>query len=379
VKLPLRSALDRLFERPERYGFFQAVRLLHRWFAMQEHVHGHDVFRERLRFRNHLSLSFPASEVASFDWIDDDPAPDEATHETVPRHSAGLLPQRNGDLRPGGSSRAPRGRVEMSPAFMSLLGAGGALPIFYSELFAQREIYHRDTAGRAFLDLFLHRAVVLFYQAWRKHRLVIGYEDDQQQHFQPLVMALGGFGHPALRQPSAARSAISGDALAYYASALQRRPVSATTIQQVLGGYFGVPMHLEQFVGRWFGLPQEHQTSLGLALLPGGGQLGSSAIVGERVWQRDLRMRLTVGPLRRGELQDFLPGGRAARALTEWLTLLTGQGFEYEIRLSLRAEEVLTTQLGGDSTARLGWTTFLQTRPAANDRADAGYDIHAAA
>jgi len=376
VKLPLRSALDRLFERPERYGFFQAVRLLQRWFAMQEHAHGHDVFRGRLRFRNHLSLSFPASEVASFDWIEDSAEAGDAGGRPRPgelsRAPGTRLPMQEG-------ARTPRGRVEMSPAFMSLLGAGGALPIFYSELFAQREIYQRDTAGRAFLDLFLHRAVVLFYEAWRKHRLVIGYEDDRQQHFQPLVMALAGLGHPALRRPSTARSVISEDALAYYASALQRRPVSASTIQQVLGGYFGVPVRLEQFVGRWFGLPREHQTSLGMVLSAGGGQLGSSAIVGERLWQRDLRMRLTVGPLRRAELQDFLPGGRAARALTEWLTLLTGQSFEYEVRLALRADEVRTTQLGSSSEARLGWTTFLQTQPAANDRADAGYDIHAAA
>ena len=62
-KQPL-GVIDRLLEEPYRFGFFQAVRLLERWFVQQEGVQAGDVLGRRVRFRNSLLLSFPASEIA---------------------------------------------------------------------------------------------------------------------------------------------------------------------------------------------------------------------------------------------------------------------------------------------------------------------------
>ena len=59
--------------------------------------------------------------------------------------------------------------------------------------------------------------------------------------------------------------------------------------------------------------------------------------------------------------------------------MLTGVSLEYEIRLSLRAEDVQGVRLAGDPGPRLGWDGFLVTQPAAADRGDAGYDIHSLA
>lgn len=350
------SVIQRLFSRPERYGFFQAVRLLQRWFSQQERLHGAAVFEHKLKFRNALSMSFPASEVAGFD---------------IKLH---------GDTAAAPLAEAPAAkdlaRLEMTPAFMGLLGAGGALPLFYTELFARREMYEKDLAGRAFLDIFLHRAVVLFYQAWRKHRLAIRFEDDPRHQFLPLVMSVAGLGHPALRDRLRAREGgVSDFALAHFAGVLQQRPVSATTLRHVLTAYFGVPVQVEQFVGRWFTLPRENQTQLGL----GGAGLGQGAVVGERVWQRDLRMRLTIGPMSAERFRRFLPGGPGAVALEEMLTLLCGTTLEFEVKLALKAEAVQGTTLGGSTATRLGWDSFLLTQPAANDRLDAGYQLLAVA
>lgn len=351
------SVIQRLFSRPERYGFFQAVRLLQRWFSQQERLHGAAVFEHKLKFRNALSMSFPASEVAGFDL----------------KLHTDLAAAADSTQAPAAKDIA---RLEMTPAFMGLLGAGGALPLFYTELFARREMYEKDLAGRAFLDIFLHRAVVLFYQAWRKHRLAIRFEDDPRHQFLPLVMSVAGLGHPALRDRLRAREGgVSDFALAHFAGLLQQRPVSATTLRHVLAAYFGVPVQVEQFVGRWFTLPRENQTQLGL----GGAGLGQGAVMGERVWQRDLRMRLTIGPMSAERFRRFLPGGPGAVALEELLTLLCGTTLEFEVKLALKAEAVLGTTLGGSTTTRLGWDSFLLTQPAANDRLDAGYQLLAVA
>jgi type VI secretion system protein ImpH len=122
-------------------------------------------------------------------------------------------------------------------------------------------------------------------------------------------------------------------------------------------------------------LPQEHQSSLGVANM----QLGAGMVCGQRVWQRDLRVRLTVGPLSHEQFRRFLPGGPAALALRELLTLLTGVSLEYEIRLALRADAVKGAGLGEQHGARLAWDAFLITRAAPADRHDAGYEIHAVA
>jgi type VI secretion system protein ImpH len=364
--------IDRLLEQPHSFEFFQAVRLLEAWFVRHEGVTSVDVMARRLSFRNSLSMSFPASEIERFEtlWLDQPDLPERPKPATLADlvQATEAAPRR---LAPGQVNR-----VEITTAFMSLLGAGGALPIFYTELFARREQDSRDASSRAFLDIFLHRSVVLFYQAWRKHRLAVRYESDRRNHFLPQVLSLAGMGQKSLRdrlQPS--QGGVSDEMIAFLSGLFQQRSVSAGALQQVLSLYFRVPVKVTQFVGRWFKLPLEHQSRLAM----GNAQLGATAMAGERVWQRDLRVGLTLGPLDLDRYQRFLPGGTAALALKQLLTQLTGVSLEYEVRLQLKAADVRPVRLGGTLGPRLGWETYLVTRPATQDRCDAGYDLLAAA
>ncbi len=346
------AVIQQLLEAPHGFSFFQALRLLERWLQQQEGLSSAQVLSQRVAIRNPLSLSFPASEIAQLE------VEGEWSQQPGVPPSAGLT------------------RISLTPAFIGLLGQGGALPSYYTELFAERELYHRDRSGRAFLDIFLHRATVLFYQAWQKNRLAVQFEADRRHRYLPLVLAVAGLGQPGLRDRLRAEDGgVADDALAYYAGTLQRKPVSASALQRVLRHYFGVPVKLEQFVGRWFALPAANQSHLGLNNM----QLGRDMVMGERIWQRDLRMRLSFGPLPQKDFQRFLPGGPAALALRELLGLMTGPTLEYEIRLVLRAEDVQGTTLDDSSPARLGFNTFLVTEPAPQDRSDLGYDLMALA
>ena len=365
------AVIERLLAEPHRFEFFQAVRVLERWFTREEHLTEGAVLSARLQFRNSLSLAFPASEIAEFRVVAAEDEDDEDVLAEERSSRAVAAPGEDGRI----SSRRIR-HVEMTPAFMGLLGAGGALPIFYTELFAHREVYERDRSARAFMDIFQHRAVALFYQAWRKHRLAIQFESDRRNRFLPLVLAVAGVGQESLRDRlRASEGGVSDDTIAFFAGAAQQRPLSASMIQRMLALYFDVAVKLDQFVGRWFALPVENQTSLGMS----NGALGQGAVASERVWQRDLRMRLTIGPMRREKFRRFLPGGTAALALKELLTLFTGVVIEYEVRLALQASDVVAPQLAPEHAPRLGWDSFLVSEPAVADRADAGYDVHAIA
>ena len=372
------AVIDALLREPQRFGFFQAVRLLDKWLA-QEATGASGL--ARVNFRNSLSLSFPASEIESI-RVHVKPAQDvvatgaptgAATDDpqAVPRHPSDIE------------------RIDLTPAFMGLLGVNGTLPLFYTETLAQRELYQKDHAARAFMDVFSHRALRLFFEAWRKHRLPMQFEADPRRHYLPLVLAIAGLGQKGLRGRLASQEGgIRDESLAYHAGALQQRTLSARQLQQMLMHYLGVAVRIEQFVGRWYTLPEAGRFLLGRmprgAASPGmpNGVLGRTAMLGERVWQRDLRIRIVLGPMDRRRFRHFLPGAPGAAAIKALLTMLGGVSLEYEIHLRLRKQDVHGIALDSRrpaGTQRLGWDTFLQTGPANEDRIDVRYDIHAAA
>jgi len=345
--------IDQLVEAPQRFEFFQAVRLLERWLEDDQPRARGDVLPHELRFRSSTALSFPASEVESL----------QVLRKSPESQSVGASPD---DVD----------SIQITPAFMGLLGLAGTLPLVYTEQILQHELLHKDESARGFLDLFNHRAVSLFYAAWKKSRLPLQYEADRRSRFAPMVLALAGVGQKALHdrlQPHA--GGVDDESLAFFAGALQQRALSAAQLQQMLSRYLKVAVRVEQFCGRWYTLPKEARTSLGL----GNGVLGKSALSGERVWQRDLRVRLVLGPLTHDLFQRFLPGAPGATALRELLALLSGSTLEYEVNLTLRADAVEGCALGSDRSplmGRLGWDTYLQTRTHAADRCDVRYDIH---
>lgn len=387
------GVIEELLQNPQQFSFFQAVRLLEGWLA-EGGQPGQGL--SRLNFRNSLALSFPPSEIESLvvqrhgEATAQIRAGSDAVAGDAAEAALSAVLAASGEV---GAAHMPHNhevaRIDLTPAFMGLLGVSGALPLYYTETLAQREHFHKDRAARAFLDVFSHRAVALFYQAWRKHRMAVQYEGAQRQRFLPEVLALAGLGQKGLRERlNGASGGVADESLAFHAGALQRRTLSARQLQQVLQSYLKVPVRIEQFVGRWYRLPCEARGHLGVIVggragqVPTTGVLGRSAMLGERVWQRDLRMRVVLGPLDRAGLRRFLPGGRGAAALKSWLTMLNGVALEYEVNLTLQRDEVQGCTLGSHRSpheARLGWDTFLQTRPATQDRSDVHYDIHAAA
>lgn len=368
--------MRRLLSQPYRFQFFQAVRLLQIQFAREQRrtqANGGDaqdaapsshrarpvspehLLGTRLRFPNTLRLSFPPSEL-------------EGAHApTLPPEAL------NSDAAFAEAVAAGKlDTVSLTPAFFGLLGAQGALPLHYTEMVMERETLRRDRAPRAFFDIFSHRAATLFYLAWQKYRLPLQHEIDHSRHYLPLLLSLAGIGDKAARADlHIAPGKIHDEALAGYATALRHRPVSAAYLGRVLGDYFQVPIHVEQFVGGWYNVPPDQLSQLGL----GNNVLGATALAGTRVWQRDLRARVWLGPLARADYRRFLPGAEGAQALRKMLTVLGGATLEYEVRLVLRREDVAGSVLGGSGGGRIGFDTFIATRPATQDRSDAHYTL----
>ena len=346
------GVIGRLLAEPYRFEFFQAMRVLRSYFIRHR---GHDeaaVDTGSIRCRNSLSLAFPPSELEDAIAEESSPADDGTAADEPP------------EIR----------RVTLTLAFLGLTGNQGALPYHYTERLVEREVIRRDMAARAFLDIFTDRAAALFFRAWEKYRLHFQYETDRRERFLPLILALIGIAPASLRDRLYQdEKGVLDESLAYFAGIIRLTPRSAQMVSQVVQDYFQAPVRLTQFIGKWFELSAEQSTRLGLAEAT----LGHNAFCGPRVWQRDARMRIEVGPLSKQRFEQFLPGGSAHVALERLLHILTGPTLEYQIQLVLAREEVQPLALDSNRilAGRLGWDGWLLTRPASADSRDAAYEI----
>jgi len=315
------SAIVDLLRQPQRYEFFQAVRLLVCWLAHQgiapEHALG-----GLIRFRNSLGLAFPASEIETI----------VPTTEGVPA-------------------------VSVTPTLMGLLGVMGTLPLHYTERFAAV----RDEGPRAFLDLLSSRQVALFYRAWCKYRVRHPMEPEVDR-FLPLLLALAGV--PARED---GMSGVEAASLAWFAAPLRSRVVSAESIAGVLRAYFRVPVRVEQFTGRWDVLEPAQRTRLAC----GNCVLGEGATAGARLLRPELGIRIRLGPLDAHAFERFLPGAEGARALAALLDRFAIEVPFRELQVVLRREDVDGACL--DGSVRLGLDGFLCTRTGRRDRDDVCY------
>ncbi len=318
-----RSLGESLFANACEFEFFQAVHLLTMLRAESGDVK--DPASPAVRFRVHNSLSFPASAIAELD-------------------------------------RAADGSPSLSVTFLGLTGPRGALPVAYTELAIDREAFG-DPSFTAFLDIFNHRLIELFYQAWKKHHFVVNYEEAQRESlreddFTSYLFDLIGMGTQGLRR----RMAVSDIALLRYAGLLAQKPRSAEALRLFLQHYFEVPVKVEQFVGKWHALEPEEACSLGSG--EGSSQLGGGAVAGDAVWTLESMVRVVFGPLTAERFRGLLPDGKAFDQATSLVRWLLGSTLQFEIQDVLRREEVLPCRLGDDSdAARLGWSSWLRTEP----------------
>ncbi|MCS0631900.1 type VI secretion system baseplate subunit TssG [Telluria mixta] len=318
--------IARLLAEPQRFDFVQAVRLL--LLALGERgIPESRALARHLRFANSLALGFPPSQV-----------------EAAALDADGY---------------------RLTPSFMGLLGAHGALPLHVTErLLALPQDEQDAQAARAFLDMFSTRMLALWYRAWQKYRvehLVAGPRDG----YLPLLLALAGV-------PAGGVFACAGvpdTALAAFAGLLRRRPVSAAVLGRVLSSHFGVAVRVQEGIGNWDPLDPGEQTVIGTNAL-----LGRRALLGERSWRPDLRVRVRIGPLDRARYDHFLPGAAGARALRTLLQLFAVPTLAYDIVLVLRQADLRPVQLDA-SGRRLGLDSYLLSAPAAADRADLCYEL----
>ena len=343
---PIKTPL--LAQEPERFDFFQAVRLIEGRAARHRPVvpvgAGSDARAEAVRFKANLSSAFPTGDIADYAAADG-----------------------SGD------------RAELSVNFLGLSGAFGPLPTPIAEMVQNRR-RQRDAeaeAPAAFLDIFNHRLISLMMRVRRSHRLALQPGAPDETGYAQALLALLGLGTPGLRPPPTHETERSVDrGLLHLTGLLNQRPISLHAVERAVAHHLGVAVRGEPFVGGWLSLPPDQTMVLGRNGRNNG--LGRGSLLGSRVWSQATGIRLVLGPLDLDEFDSLLPTGNAHGRLRRLLGYMLGGEVAVELELHLVTARIerwigkrrhsadeprgpLAPLRLGAGGLRLGWKSWLLT------------------
>jgi type VI secretion system protein ImpH len=321
------SLVEQLGNNPFKFDFFQAVRLLQSRFSERPRI-GSSISpaQDPVRFAQSPSLAFPSSTIES--------------------------------VQTATAAGAPR----MFVNFFGVMGANGPLPIHLTEYARDRERHHADRTISSFLNTFNHRLVSFFYRAWAASQKAVDLDRPKDQAFPVYLGSLFGLGLDSLKD----RDAVPDWSKLYFAGHLSCQTRNAEGLESILESYFEIKTEVQTFQGRWMDLPQDSLCELGGSTETG--SLGLTTIVGSRMWECQLGFRIRLGPMSLKDYERMLPGGDAFQRLKYWVLNYCGEHYFWDVQLVLRANEVPNIVLG--KAGRLGWTTWMKTKPLPHDADD---------
>lgn len=256
--------------------------------------------------------------------------------------------------------RPAQGSPRLGVRFFGLLGPQGPMPLHITEYVRERLRQHGDPTLTHFLDLFHHRLLTLFYNAWAQAQPTVHFDRPADDRYTAWLGSAAGL-------PPVGSGALSVTSLAHQAGLLSTRARHPEALCKVLRQFFGVGVSLRTHVGQWLDIQGDDRSRLGHArnrierAATPGAALGFSANAGSKVWDRQYRFRLHMGPLTLAQYIEFLPGGPAWRQLGDWLKLLASPGLRWDLQLQLEPSEKPAPRLGRH--VRLGLTGWLGRPP----------------
>lgn len=335
------SVIRELQRHPEEFSLIQALRLIERHHLESQPETGQAPLttrvasgvdfrpprQEPVRLHGQHNLSFPGSEIESLTWDRDD----------------GWHLRNN---------------------VIGLDGALGPLPFHYTELLQERE-KAKDPAMARLLDMFNHRTASLFWKSAAKYRLPLEYERARRHsgdrhnldRHTDMLLSLIGLSPRLLKD----HSSLPAEALIYYGGLISQQVKTAANLQQIIRGFFDVPVAVEEFSGTWCEVLPSMRCRLPSIEQPAGQNncLGRSTMLGGHSWLAQNKVTIKLGPLNSEQYHRFSPGSHNLAQLTDLSLLYLGTENQFDFELKVKTNEMprdLRLQPGG-SAPRLGWDT----------------------
>jgi type VI secretion system protein ImpH len=233
------------------------------------------------------------------------------------------------------------------------------MPLHLTEYARERLRNDRDPTMAAFADMFHHRMFSLFYRAWAAGEPAASFDRPDRDPFGDYVAALSG----VMGQSMSERDRMPDLSKRHFAGFMGSFRKTETGLLAMLSSFFRAPAKITSFVGSWLELEPADRWMMGRPAV-----LGRSAAVGSRVWSRQAKFRIQLGPMPLADYERLLPGGASLEKLSALVRNYIGDELDWDVNLVLRAEDTPPTVLG--QQGKLGWTTWIGNRPAGQDADD---------
>jgi type VI secretion system protein ImpH len=174
-----------------------------------------------------------------------------------------------------------KGRLHLSLYSLGLWGSNGPLPLHYTELALNRAESRHDPTLTRFSNLFHHRWLTQFYQAWRSAQSAGGGLDKPEyDRFAFYIASLSG---QDLRESSG--SSLPDHVRLAASAHLVRESRNPDGLAATLSHYFSVPFRVQEFVLHWIVVADDEITRLGTAAQSS--VIGNGALIGREVSDTD--------------------------------------------------------------------------------------------
>jgi type VI secretion system protein ImpH len=296
-----------LLERPDRFSFFQALRLLKRFSAARKWP------EESVHVQPSLTFEYPGSEIVEAN-VDEE-----------------------------------KQRYNVLASFLGLYGSSSPLPSFYSDDLIDAEL-DGDDSTKSLFDIFNQRLYELLFQASKKYRLLYSVEDKSGIGHDFLYNLLG------INQKDISRGIPNTTRFLRYIDIFNRHPHSALGLKTILEDALeGLQVDIQQCVPRNVKIPAEQRLKVGKQ----GNQLGVNAVLGHEVLDHSGKIIISIGPLTGGQFHDLLNNTKKWMTLSFLIQAYLTVPLSCDLKLILAENEAKHPQLGVPNWSSLGKDAWL--------------------
>ena len=260
----------------------------------------------------------------------------------------------------------PFARMEIF--FFGLSGPNGALPYAITDYILSRKnglthpdrvvegrrdmtLNRRDSSLYDFLNIFNHRFISYYYRSWATARKTVDFDRPNEAKYEERLASLIGVAGQSMPGRNSSNNYFSG----YYANQVR----SPSGIVNILSDLLSCAVRVEENVGHWISIPDEDKQSLGSLA-----SLGDGLVLGDKVWDRQLRFDLHIGPVEFSLFEHFISEDELkiapiVKEIKHLVSLYTNRAFFCFAHIELLKEEIPSPILGSENHLRLGIDSWI--------------------
>jgi type VI secretion system protein ImpH len=257
---------------------------------------------------------------------------------------------------------------QLSVNFFGLMGPNGPMP-FQDTFLALHRARFGDLVLKDYLDCFNHRLLSLFYRAWSKNRLYIGFENAIKHGPSKDTGAniLKSFHGEMVFFPT---NVLPKNFGCFFSGILSQKPASALGLKQILACFLNLPVNIKKNVGKWIIISKEEKTKIATKKQENYNSLADQAMLGGRFCSHATYFQVSIGPLTLGQFEKLLPGGDLINQVWQIICYYAPSHLKCQIQLILKASQVPMCAVKIMGGGQLGLNTWLQRKVCTLDKKD---------